>query len=250
MRKNGTSRIRVTCHACPLRLKPCFERLEDAELDFLEQFKTGELFLERDSQIVSEGTSSPHLFTVLEGAAVRYKTLEDGRRQVIGFVLPGDFVGLQSAVMEEMHHSVAAMTAMHLCVFNRNDFYQLYREQPKLGYNISWLAAREEHFLGDHLITVGRRSALERLAFAICRLHQRARDVGMATERTMDMPFTQQDMADALGLSLVHTNKTLGRLRTMQVMSWHARRIEIHDRGKLLEIANLEPEPPTLRPLI
>lgn len=206
--------------------------------------------LDRDAQIVSEGAKSPHLFTVLEGAAIRFKMLEDGRRQVIGFVLPGDFVGLQSAVMEEMHHSVVAMTKMHLCVFNRSDIYQLYREQPRLGFDISWLAAREEHFLGDHLITVGRRSAIERVAFGICALHNRALEVGMASERSMDMPFTQQDIADALGLSLVHTNKTLARLRKMQVVSWQSRRLDIHDPDKLREIANLDPDPPALRPLI
>jgi CRP/FNR family transcriptional regulator, anaerobic regulatory protein len=250
MRKNGTPRTRIDCRTCPLRSRPCFAPLGDEQLDFLARFKSGDLFVERDAQIVSEGTTSPHLFTVLEGAAVRSKSLPDGRRQVIGFVLPGDFVGLQSAVMEEMHHSVVAMTPMHLCLFNRSDLYQLYREQPKLGYDISWIAAREEHFLGDHLVTVGRRSALERLAFGICLLHQRARDVGMATDDVMEMPFTQQDMADALGLSLVHTNKTIARLRMMQVISWQGRRIEIHDRDRLFEIASLEPGPSALRPLI
>lgn len=250
MKKNGTSQIRIDCHDCPLRKRNCFEQLSVELLDWLVRFKAGELFLDRDAQLVSEGATSPHLFTVLDGAAIRYKMLEDGRRQVIGFVLPGDFVGLQSAVMEDMHHSVVAVTKMHLCVFNRSDFFQLYREQPKLGFDISWLAAREEHFLGDHLITVGRRSAIERVAFGLCALHQRAREVGMASERTMEMPFTQQDIADALGLSLVHTNKTLTRLRKMQVVSWHSRRIDILDPDKLREIADLEEDPPPRRPLI
>lgn len=250
MRKNGITRVQVSCHDCPLRKKRFFARLEDGELEFLVNFKVGELLADRDAQIVNQGTASPHLFTVLEGAAVRYKMLEDGRRQVIGFVLPGDFVGLQSAVLEEMHHSVAAVTPMRLCVFNRSDFFRMFREQPQRAFDISWLAAREEHFLGDHLITVGRRSALERLAFGISHLHRRAQEVGLADDRSMEMPFTQQDMADALGLSLVHTNKTLARLRMMQVVSWQSRRLDILDAVKLEEIAGEEPGPPRLRPLI
>lgn len=216
----------------------------------MESFKAGELRVDRDTPIVLEGTSSPHLYTVLEGTAIRFKTLEDGRRQVIGFVLPGDFIGLQAAVMAEMQHSVTAVTAMHLCVFNRADLYRMFGEQPERSFDVTWLAAREEHFLGDQLMTVGRRSALERVAHALHMLHGRALDVGIATKTSMDMPFTQEDLADALGLSLVHTNKTLSRLRALQVASWKTKKLEIFDRERLADIAGIENAPPPIRPLI
>lgn len=216
----------------------------------MEDFKSGELFLDRGSTIVSEGTTSPHLFTVLEGAAIRYKTLEDGRRQVIGFSLPGDFIGLQAAVMDEMQHTVEAATRIRLCVFNRSDFFELFRQQPHRGFDVSWLAAREEYFLGDSLLSVGRRSAIERVAFGLQALHRRAREVGMATEQQMDMPFTQQDLADALGLSLVHTNKTLKRLRERGAIVWSSGQLRILDADLLADIAGIDDTPNQVRPLM
>jgi CRP/FNR family transcriptional regulator, anaerobic regulatory protein len=248
--KKRTTVKTVACRDCALRARSCFVSFTEAEVAFMEKFKSGELHIQRGTPILSQGASSPHLFTVLEGSATRSVTLEDGRRQVIGFVFPGDFVGLQAAVLNEMQHSVTAVTPMHLCVFNRKDFFLLFTQQPQRGYDVSWLAAREEYFLGDYLLSVGRRTALERVAFALHSLHSRAHDVGLATEDGMDMPFTQQDLADAIGLSLVHTNKTLARLREMQVASWKGKRLEIRDLDRLLEIAGVEIGPPRLRPLI
>lgn len=242
--------MRTPCSACPLRERPAFKPLEDDELAYMDEFKSGELHIDRSTTIVSEGTRSPHLFTILEGAAVRYKTTEDGRRQVIGFGLPGDFIGLQSAVMEEMQHTVEAATRMRLCVFGRADFFRLFGEMPARGFDVAWLAAREEYFLGDHLLTVGRRSAIERVAFGIYTLHRRARAVGMATARRMDMPFTQQDLADALGLSLVHTNKTLKRLRERGILAWTSGVLEINDVEKLEEMAGAGEGPDPVRPLM
>ncbi len=242
--------MRVRCSACPLRKLSCFAEFSDAEEAFMSSFKSGELDVDRGSPIVMEGSNSPHLFTVLEGMGIRYKTLEDGRRQVIGFIMPGDFVGLQAGVMDEMQHSVEASTKMLLCVFRRTDFHQLFRDLPQRGYDVSWLAAREEHFLGDYLLSVGRRSAMERVAFALWSLHRRAFDLGLAKATSMDMPFTQLELADAVGLSLVHTSKTLKKLRERGVADWSDRKVMISDPDRLLEIAGVDQPAPRLRPLI
>ena len=242
--------MRVHCASCPLRKQECFEDFDEAEEEFMEGFKTGELDVDPGSAVIMEGSTSPHLFTVLQGAGIRYKTLEDGRRQVIGFVFPGDFIGLQAAVMMEMEHTVEATTKMLLCVFRRSAFHRMFTQIPARGFDVAWLAAREEYFLGDHLLTVGRRNGLERVAFGIWAIHRRARDVGLATDTVMDMPFTQQNMADALGLSLVHTNKTLRKLRRENVVKWHGRTLQIIDPDKLFELAKVDDTPPRKRPLL
>jgi CRP/FNR family transcriptional regulator, anaerobic regulatory protein len=246
----GVGAMRVHCASCPLRELPSFQSFDDEEIEFMVDFKSGELDVDPGSHIVMEGSSSPHLFTVLSGAGVRSKTLADGRRQVIGFVLPGDFIGLQAAVMEEMQHTVTATTKMLLCVFRRSDFYKMFKQMPERGYDVSWLAAREEHFLGDHLLTVGRRTGLERVAFGLWELHRHALEVGMAKPNSMNMPFSQQDLADALGLSLVHTNKTLKHLRLEQVAEWTSRTLRILDADRLRELAQVDNTPPRKRPLL
>ena len=124
-----------------------------------------------------------HLYTLLSGWAFRYKTLADGRRQILNYMLPGDLVGLQGTVIGEMQHSVEALSPLVLCVFQRDRLDELFRNHPGLGFDITWLASREERMLDDHLLSLGRRSALERAAYLIAFLHQRAASVGLSDDK-------------------------------------------------------------------
>src|ERR1700745_1434003 len=100
----------VPCAQCPLRaLHGIFRDFTPEELGFVSNFKSGELRVGAGSSILLQGTNSAHLFTVLDGWAFRYKMLPDGRRQILNYALPGDFIGLQSSVLDEMDHSVEAL---------------------------------------------------------------------------------------------------------------------------------------------
>ena len=240
----------ISCKECPLRSREIFTRMSSDELAFTDRFKSGELSVEAGTPILLEGSSSPQLYTVLRGFGLRHKSLPDGRRQVINFVFPGDFIGLQAAVMGEMCHSVEATTDMTLCVFKRQDLWNVFKSHPSRAYDVTWLAAREEHFLGETLTTVGRRSGTERVAWALCKLYERGNALGLADGGAMRLPFRQQDLADALGLSLVHTNKTLQSIRKRQVASWDGERLKISDHDALREIGKVTEEEPQPRPLI
>lgn len=240
----------VKCTSCPLRKCSYFVDMTEAEVQFMLQFKAGELAVESGTQILMEGSNSPQLYTVLEGMGTRYKTLEDGRRQVINFLFPGDFIGLQAGVMGEMKHSVEARTKMVLCVFNRSDIWNVFKTHPDRAFDLTWIAAVEEHFLGETLITVGQRDAGQRVAWALLRIHYRLRAVGQEQDGAVPLAFRQQDLADALGLSLVHTNKTLARLRERKLASWVNGSLTIIDRKALAEYAGTPPEPLERRPLI
>ena len=119
-----------------------------------------------------------------------------------------------------------------------------------MAFDITWLAAREEQLLDEHLLSIGRRSALERVAFILLHLYQRAEEVGLAKDKKVVFPFTQQHIADTLGMSLVHANKTLRRLYSMKLLSWRERTFEILDWDKLAELAVYDREPKRQRPLI
>ncbi|SES05733.1 cAMP-binding domain of CRP or a regulatory subunit of cAMP-dependent protein kinases [Tranquillimonas rosea] len=238
------------CRACPLHKLDQFESCTDDEIRVMERFKSGELTVEPGATLLLEGSNSPQLFTVLRGQGLRYKTLQNGRRQIINFVLPGDFLGLQAGIMREMQHSVEATTRMTLCVFNRADVFNLFKNHPRRAFDLTWIAATEEHFLGDALATVGQRTALERLCWAVVRLFMRAKALGMVEKSSFPFPYRQQDLADALGLSLVHTNKTLAKLRDRQLASWRDGRIHVMELETLAEIAETDPELPEPRPLM
>ncbi len=227
----------VDCRQCPLRGLDCFDDMTAAEVDFMSRFKVGELHVNPGTPILVEGTRSPQLFTVLSGLGIRFKTLPDGRRQVINLVMPGDLLGLQAALTGEMGHSVDATTAMTLCVFKRSELFSLFKSHPNRAYDITWIAATEEHFLGEALASVGQRSAIERVAWGLLQIWERARQLNMIRNGALDFPFPQKDIADTLGLSLVHTNKTLAKLRERGLATWVDRRIHIHDKSGLERLA-------------
>lgn len=241
---------RISCANCPLHRFEMFTDMTEEEIAFQERFKVGELSVQRGTTILMEGSSSPQLYTVLAGQGVRYKTLENGRRQVINFLFPGDFIGLQAGLMGEMKHSVEASSPMVLCVFERSDLWQMFRAQPSRAYDLTWIAAMEEHFLGETIATLGQRDAIQRVAWALMRIHERLVAVGMGEGQTVPLPFRQQDLADALGLSLVHTNKTLARLRERELCDWSDGKLTLIDRKAVADLGMTEITVPDPRPLM
>ncbi len=240
----------VSCERCPLRRLPVFRKFTPEELKFISKFKMGEITLNAGQTLLYEGESSPHLYTLMSGWMYRHKSLPDGRRQILNYALPGDFVGMQSAVLKEMQHTVDALTDVKLCVFPREKLWSLYSTQPGLGFDLTWLVSREEKMLDDHLLSIGRRSALERMAYLVLLLHRRVRDLEMLQGSGIELPLNQQHVADTLGLSIVHTNKTLRKLYDRGVISWKQRTLTVLKENELAKIARFEDGPKQLRPFI
>jgi CRP-like cAMP-binding protein len=220
------------------------------QLAFISAFKAGELKAQTGATILFEGTKSAHLYTVLSGWGFRYKSLSDGRRQILNYVLPADLIGLQGAVLNEMQHSVEALTDMVLCVLPRDRLWELYSNHPSLAFDVTWFASREERMLDEHLLSVGRRSAVERLAYLFLHLFLRAERLELVRGKSFQIPITQQHVADTLGMSLVHTNKTLKRLVSTKAVRWRDKVLEICDRDALAEIAGYDGSDVTTRPLL
>lgn len=238
------------CTDCPLRRKKLFTHMSDDDAEQMQRFKVGEMVIDAGAQILMQGSNSPQLYTALHGMGLRYKTLEDGRRQVVNFVMPGDFVGLQAAVMGEMAHSVEASSRMVLCVFDRSEFWNFVKAQPARAYDITWLSAVEEHFMGEALTAVGQRNAIERIAWAFYKVFRRGEALGLVSRSSMPFPFRQQDLADALGLSLVHTNKTIARIRERQLAIWDGGTLQVADVDALAKLAVTEHEDVPKRPFL
>jgi cAMP-binding proteins - catabolite gene activator and regulatory subunit of cAMP-dependent protein kinases len=241
---------RVPCEQCPLRAMPVFRDFTATELKFVSSFKIGEMVAEPGSAIVTEGAHSAHLFTVLSGWAFRFKTLSDGRRQILNYLLPGDLVGLQGSIIGEMEHSVEALSALVLCVFQRDRVDDLFRNHPGLGFDITWLASREERMLDEHLLSLGRRSALERAAYLLAFLARRAMTLGLDADGSVHVPLTQQHVADTLGLSIVHTNKTLRKLADRKMIRWLDRNCQVINLEGLMKLAGWDESSERKRPLI
>ncbi|KQY15216.1 Crp/Fnr family transcriptional regulator [Rhizobium sp. Root482] len=238
------------CEQCPLRGLEHFREFTAEELNFVSNFKTGELAVDAGTTILLEGSHSPHLFTVLSGWGFRYKMLDDGRRQILNYVMPGDLIGLQGTLMGEMQHSVEALSPVTLCVFEREKLGTLYRNYPSLAYDLTWIAAQEERILDENLLSIGRRSALERAAYLLAFLYQRAKATNLFKGERVSIPITQQHVADTLGLSIVHTNKTLKKLSERRLIRWADRGCDILDDEGLMQMSGWEGYSEKTRPFI
>lgn len=241
----------IGCEFCPLHQFAKLRKLGPDELGFLAKFKIGEVWFDPGAPVLQEGTPDGRIYTVLAGWGYRFKLLDDGRRQVLNFILPGDLIGLQSATMDQMYHSVEALTQMRLCVFQRDRLWDFYKALPSLAYDITWLGSRSEIIMDETILTLGRLAATERVAHLLLHLYDRAEGVGLASEDQIQLPFTQQLFADALGLSLVHTNKTLRRMQDKRLIRWVDGECEILDRPELERVGHYDSaEIPPPRPFI
>ena len=248
--KPSSPPTQTACARCPLKTLPMFRAFQANELEFIEWFKTGEFVTDAGATVLLEGHNSQYLYTVLQGWAFRYKTLPDGRRQILNFAMPGDFLGLQTSIFNEMQHSVETLTKTVLCVFPREKIWTLYEKFPNLAFDLTWLASRSESILDEQLLSVGRRSAIERMAYVLLSIFFKAQQLGLTQSTKAKFPFTQQHLADALGLSLVHTNKTLKSLVDRKTILWKDGVFELIDEAKLRTLASFDGEGTAIRPLI
>lgn len=246
---NGKATKQVPCLACPLLACVGLNPPDTVQREWLQTFKSGEAHLERGEPLLAQGSWTTGVFTLLSGVLVRFRLLEDGRRQILNFMFPGDLVGLQGAFDEPLGHGVEALTAATLCHFPRDRFFELVTRHPRLAFDVTWLAAKEEAALEGHLVSLGQRSARERIAYLALFLVQRAIDTGVARDGVLEMTVTQSQIADMLGLSLVHTNRTLQGLRRDRLVLWNLATIEIPDMERARAFAHFE-ETSSQRPYI
>jgi CRP-like cAMP-binding protein len=242
--------MHVSCFECALRACGLFKPITPAELSSINDIKRDHLLLPAGSEIVHAGDDSPELYTLYSGWAFRFKTLPDGRRQILNFLLPGDLLGLQAAMFDVAQHGIEALTDVQLCLLPRRKVWALFERMPGLAFDLAWLGSREEGYVDENLTGVGRRSAAERAAALIIMLYKRARALGLVTEGAFAFPLTQQHIADALGLSLVHTNKTLARLRRLGMFTRSNGFMTLTNPHVLERIAQHFDEEVALRPLI
>ncbi|MGY4828802.1 Crp/Fnr family transcriptional regulator [Sphaerotilaceae bacterium SBD11-9] len=222
------------------------------QLTLIQSLKRSHIELSAGQTIIHEGHTHPQLYTLWSGWAFRYKTLADGRRQILNFLLPGDFIGVQQKMSDALTHGVLALSDVQLCVFTRDALWELHRAQPQMGFNITWLTAQEQSLVDDGLLSVGRRSAEERIAALLIVLFKRSAALMPDAGRDgVPFPLTQQHIADALGLSLVHTNKTLRKLERRGLHHLENGLLFLKDSRALAQTASLYGDgKPAPRPLV
>lgn len=240
----------VRCPQCPLRRQPAFLQKTEEEAALIDTLKSDHVSFEAGAEFIHPEQADSELYTIYTGWAFRYKELADGRRQILSFALPGDLIGLQGTMFGKSMYGAIALTEIELCVIPRRRLSRLFERAPEVAYEVTWLGARSEAIVDESLLTAGRRNADERIAALICSLYKRAEPLGLLQDGALILPLTQQHIADALGLSLVHTNKTLARLRAQGLFSLAGGRLVVRNLRGLSRFAQHFEADLTPRPII
>lgn len=191
--------------------------------------------------LAMEGEPPRYVNLVLSGCACRYKMLEDGRRQIVGFFVPGDLCDARVFILKSMDHSIAAISATRVAQVPPARFIKLTDRFPRLTRALWWNTLVHEAIAREWILNIGQRSALERMANLLCELFIRLRAVDMVRGAACDLPLTQADLGEALGISTVHVNRTLQSLRADGLITLRGGVLTVHDLPALMDLSMFNP---------
>jgi CRP-like cAMP-binding protein len=187
--------------------------------------------------VISQGDRTGGVKLLLSGFACRYKTLEDGRRQIVSYFVPGDLCDLRVFILKRMDHSIGAISPSRVATISPDDILSLTHAFPTLTRALWWSTLVEEAILREWIVNVGQRNALERMAHLFCELLYRFRAVGLNQGLSCTLPLTQVELAETLGLSSVHVNRTVQELRRQKLITLDSGTLTIQNLKALEEVS-------------
>jgi CRP-like cAMP-binding protein len=217
-----------------------FVALSNDELKCLAGLQGHPVNVRRGKQLTHEGQTGHKAFVLQAGWACSFKILSGGSRQIISFPIAGDIVGLRSVLLRTADHSFSALTDAVVNPLEGAHIMKSVTEFPRLGAALLWAASRDEAMVVEHLVNIGRRSALERTAHFFMELAERLNLVGLATATEFKCPLSQFVLADALGLTAIHINRVLRKLREEELLTFHKGNVRIHDLNRLRKLAGFQ----------
>ena len=218
----------------PGGLSPLSERDREV-IDSLDIKRIG-----RHQDILVEGDKPNGILFLKEGWAYRYRLLGDGRRHIINFLIPGDLI---APLFPTANHFVGALTEVVVCRASASEMDDLGRRHETLPAALQGVVAYEFEMLLERTVSLGRRNAKERMANLLVELYHRTRRAGLAGDAAFDFPVTQEMLADSLGLSVVHVNRTLRSLREDGMVTVWSGRVTISDLNRLMALAGIDDAP-------
>jgi CRP-like cAMP-binding protein len=197
--------------------------------------------VKRGDDIVADDSTPKHTTVMLSGTACRYKILPSGKRHILTFQYPGDMTDLYSYVMKKIDHAVGALSDCTVAHIPHETVAALSEKYPNLQYTF-WRDTMIDASISHSWALGGGRKTLERVAHMVCEIFVRLELVGQA-ELGRPLPFmaTRQDLADALGLSLVHTNKTMAALKAKKLITRTGTKLQILNWDGLKSVAGFDP---------
>jgi len=198
---------------------------------------------------IREGDAPDDVHLIMDGFACRYQILPDGKRHIMAYLVPGDICDFHVAILGKMDHNIGTLTPCTLVEISHETIHDISTKHPNLNRAFWWGTLVDEGILREWLVSLGRRSADQRIAHLFCELLIRLQTVGLANHNSFEMPLTQEELADTLGLSNVHVNRMVMELREKGLITTSGRRLTVHDVARLQEFAQFSPNYLHLGPL-
>jgi CRP-like cAMP-binding protein len=216
-------------------------KLSADDLGRLDHIVQGEHLVKKRNDLIVDGDEYRNLCFVKDGHAIRYKLLSNGKRQILNVILPGDVIGFPVSFFDRSMYSVVTVSDLTFSLCPLEAYAQLCYQLPQFGLILSWLAAQEAAIYAEHIVDIGRRTPLERLAHFLLEMHSRLLAVGRAQETSFDLPFSQEIIADVLGLSVPHLNRVMQQLRAQRLIESRLRLVNLVDATGLRKLAHYQP---------
>ncbi len=215
--------------------------IDREDLKALGRILSRKVTIKKGQDIIVQGYEYNTLDIVESGFGIRFTLLHQGGRQIINTVLPGDVVGFPASFFDRSLFSVMAATTITLHRISFDSFTNLCRQRPNIAIALIWFAAREASIYAHHLVNAGRRSPLERVVHFLLELQFRLRSVGLASEDAFELPFSQECIGDAVGLSAPHVNRMFSELKQRGLIAAENHTVKVLDRVALQILAEFEP---------
>jgi CRP-like cAMP-binding protein len=216
--------------------------LTHEERSVLESACTRQLQFGADEDMVREGDKPSDCNLLLEGMSCRYKILSNGKRQIFSFHIPGDIFDAHSFILQKMDHSIATLTPCTVAVIPHKTMLHITETYPRIARAIWKDTLVDAALFREWMMSIGRRTAYQRIAHLMCELFVRMDAVGLAEGRRIGWPMTQDELGDALGLSNVHVNRTLQELRAANLIILTHSQLIIEDWEGLQQAGQFETE--------
>jgi CRP-like cAMP-binding protein len=197
--------------------------------------------LEARQDIIREGERPDEVHLLLEGWAARYKVLPGGGRAIMAYLIPGDLCDIHIALLDRMDHSIGTLSPAEVAYIPRERIEALMGRGDDLARALTWSMLVDEAILREWLVTLGHRPADKRVAHLICEMMLRSKAVGLTDDDSFDLPLTQEELADTMGITPVHMNRTLQALRRSDLITTRGKRVIVQDAERLMAFADFNP---------
>jgi CRP-like cAMP-binding protein len=249
IQQNRILKIKTTAHtdcsACSIRKIALFQGVPKDQLEWTQHYRENQYTIHAGRVLFHQGGYTHHVYTVFEGWFALYQVTNAGKRQIMRFALPGDFIGFQVDSHGKTTHAALALTDGVLCGFPRQKLTNMMETQPKISESLIIIVSRDMGLCQQHFFGMTQKTAIESISFLLLELYHRIQrkqyyQEGNQKSNTIPFPLTQEDIGDATGVSKIHTNRVLRQLKNQGIIEYQQKTLTILNEVALNEISQFD----------